>query len=148
MTYTYEPFVTRRLADGKIFVVSSRMAFEQFIDCFFFERPYFLLSVLDDGRMAITPNIAALPLNLLQGFFPLELFPSGWEYVTIKDETYPVILTAHPVVNGEEWIKKFEKNVQLFVRQTLADFVLGCKELLPIQIETAYKATTRQSVSA
>jgi hypothetical protein len=147
MTYTYEPFVMRRLADDKIFLVSPKMPFEQFIDCFFFERPYFLLSVLDDGRLAITPNIAALPLNLLQGFFPLDLFPTGWEYVTVKDETYPVILTAHPVVNYEEWIKKFEKNVQLFAKETLAEFILGCKELLPIQVETPYKATTRQPVA-
>jgi len=147
MTYTYEPFVMRRLGDDKIFLVSPRMSFEQFIDCFHFERPWFMLSVLDDGRLAITPNISALPLNLHQGFFPLDLFPSGWEYVTVKDETYPVIITAHPVLNYEEWIKSFERNVQLFAKETLAEFVLGSRELLPIQMETQYQTASRPSVT-
>lgn len=147
MTYIYEPFIMRRLAGDKIFLVSPRMPFEQFIDCFHFERPFFLISVLEDSRLAITPNITALPLNLQQGFFPLDLFPTGWEYVTVKDETYPVILTAHPVLNYEEWIKKFEKNVLLFCRETLTEFVLGCKEFLPIHMEQTSKTATRQPVT-
>ena len=60
--------------------------------------------------------------TLTTKFFPLDLFPTGWEYVTVKDETYPVILTAHPIANYEEWIKKFEKNVQLFAKETLVSF--------------------------
>ena len=139
MTFTYEPFVMRRLTDDRIFLVSPKMSFEQFLDCFHFERPYFIVSALDDGRLAITPNISALPLNLHQGFFPLDLFPSGWEYVTVKDETYPVIITAHPVLNQEEWIKKFDKNVLNFAKETLSEFVLGCSELLPLQMEVPHR---------
>ncbi len=140
MKFAYEPFILRKLADERIYLVNPKMPFEYFVDMFFVERPFFLVSVLDDARVAITPNPMVVPLNLFQtGYWPTDLFPNEWEYVTIKNGTYPLILTAHPIAKFEEWLKKFEKTVLFFTKETLADFVNTPKEFIPLEIEKPFK---------
>ena len=52
------------------------MPFEMFVDCFYVERPFFLVSHLDDGRIAVTPNPTVVPLSLFQaGHWPCDLLP-------------------------------------------------------------------------
>lgn len=136
MQWVYDPFVLRRTAEGRIFNVNPRMPFEFFIYCFQTEQPFFLVAQLDDGRVAITPNVMFIPFNLLQeGYWPQDLLPSGYEYVTMKNETYPVIISAHPVPRFDEWFRKFEGCVTAFAKQTLAEFVATSPEFLPIRLE-------------
>jgi hypothetical protein len=134
--YLYEPFVLRRAAEGRIFFVSSKMPFEFFVQCFQAEQPFFFISQLDDGRIAIIPNTMFIPWNVMQGGLgPTELFPSEIEYVTAKDGTYPLIITAHPVSNFEDWFRKFERCVVPFAKQTLSDFVGSSCGFQPLEFE-------------
>ncbi len=136
MQYAYEPYIVRRTAEGRIFFVSSRMPFEYFIYCFQNETPFFLVSQLEDGRVAITPNVMCIPWNLLQaGFWPQHLLPTGYEYVTIKHGTYPVIISAHPLPNFEDWYRSFVRCVEPFAKETLDQFVASSCEFLPVQAE-------------
>jgi hypothetical protein len=150
MKYTYEPFVIRRLAENRIFLVSPKMPFEAFVNCFCVETPFFLVSCLEDGRVAVTPNTMVVPFNLYQaGYWPVDLFPTEWEYGTIKNGTYPVIITAHPVTNFDEWLRRFEKKVCYFASETLADFVTASKEFQPLEnqrYEKINKSTTKEAL--
>ena len=133
MQFIYEPFVMRRFAEDRIFFVSPKMPFEHFLDCFQYEHPFFLISQLEDGRVAITPNAFVFPFNKLQaGFCPQEFLPTEYEYVTLKNANYPVIITAHPVPQVDLWLKKFERLLKPFVKQTLFDFVTT-SEVLPLK---------------
>jgi hypothetical protein len=140
MKFAYEPFILRRFAENRIFLVNAKMPFEYFINCFLIEHPFFLVSVLDDGRLAITPNPVVMPVSLFQtGYWPIDLFPTEYEYVTIKNGTYPLVLTAHPVLRIDDWFRKFEKTVTYFAKETLAEFFAGPRELLPIEFEKPEK---------
>ena len=140
MKFAYESFILRRFADGRIFFVNPKMPFEYFIDCFHNEQPFFLVSMLEDGRIAITPNALVIPFNFLQaGFWPRELFPTGYEYVAIKNGSYPLIVTAHPITAIEQWFRKFEKLVSAFAKETLAEFVTSSGEMLPLDFERIEK---------
>jgi hypothetical protein len=140
MRYVYEPFVVRRFAEDRIFVVNPKMPFEMFVNCFYVEHPFFLISWLNDRRIALTPNPAVIPLSLFQtGYWPSDLFPTKWEYVTIKNGTYPVIITTYPVANFDEWCRLFEENVTCFATETLADYITAPKEFLPIEYESQEK---------
>ena len=137
MRYLYEPFVLRRAAEGRIFFVSAKMPFEFFIQCFQAEQPFFLIAQLEDGRLAISPNTMFIPWNVMQGGYgPLDLLPNEMEYVTVKNGTYPLIITAHPVSNYDEWFRKFERYVVPFAKQTLWDFVSSHYEYQPLEFET------------
>jgi hypothetical protein len=137
MRYLYEPFVLRRAAEGRIFFVSPQMPFEYFIQCFQAEQPFFLISQLEDGRLAITPNTMFIPWNMLQGSCcTLDLLPNEIEYVTVKGGTYPLIITAHPVSNYDEWFRKFERYVVPFAKQTLWEFVSSHYEFQPVDFES------------
>lgn len=148
MSYPYETFVLRKLANERIFVVNAKMPFENFIDCFYLAHPFFMVSTLDDGRVVVTPNPTVVPLSLFQaGLWPRDLFPTEWEYVTIKDETYPVIMTAHPVPKFDEWLRLFEKNVIRFAKETLVEYINTSKYFLPLLLETEnYKKYTKPMV--
>ena len=136
MKYIYEPFILRRLAGGRIFIVNPQMSYEAFVDCFHIEHPYFLTFVLDDGRVATIPNPTVMPLHLLSnGYWPRDLFPTNWEYVTFKNGNYPIIATANPVTKQDEWFKKFEKLVTAYCKETLAEFVTTGGEFLPLEVE-------------
>ena len=149
MTFAYEPFVLRRSADGRIFYVSPKMPFEFFVDCFQNEQPFFLVSSLEDGRLAITPNALVMPYNFLQaGYWPRDLFPLGWEYVTTKNGTYPLIVTAHPVGQIEDWFRKFEKLVTAFAKETLAEFITTSAEIFPLEMPEFERKTRTRSQHA
>lgn len=151
MKYQYEPFILRRFGGNRVFFVNATMPFEMYMDCFYNEQPFFLVSWLDDGRIAIVPNASVIPLNVIRdGFWPHDLFPSGFEYVTMKDGTYPVLITAHPVAQFEDWLKKFEGCVSSFAQLTLADFVKGSFEFKPLQQRETRPTNlpTRETVSA
>jgi hypothetical protein len=136
MKYPYEPFVIRKFATNRIFEVNPKMPFEMVVDCFYVERPFFLISRLVDGRIAVTPNPTVVPLSLFQaGNWPCDLFPTEWEYGTIKNQTYPVIVTAHAIPNFDEWCTRFENNVVSFAKKTLAEHVTASKEFLPLDYE-------------
>lgn len=140
MQYYYNPYVLRRAAEGRIFLVNPQMSFEQYINCFQAEQPFFLVSQLEDGRITITPNVMFIPFNLLQtGYWPQDLLPREYEYVTFKNETYPVIISAHPVTHFDEWFRKFQGCVTAFAKQSLAEFVSASPEYLPL--ETGWKET-------
>jgi hypothetical protein len=141
MKYNYEPFVLRRFADRRIFLVNPKMPFEFFADCFYAEQPFFLTFQLDDGRIATIPNPTVMPLQLLgNGYWPRDLFPTGWEYVTFKNGNYPVIVTAHPVAKYDEWFRKFERLVAAFCKETIAEFITTGGEFLPLEEEKFEKA--------
>ncbi len=134
MKFAYDPFVLKRFAEGRIFFVNATMPFEFFLDCFRFEQPFFLVSQLEDGRIAIVPNAMCIPLNLFQfGFWPEDLFPKDFEYVTMKKGMYPVILTAHPVNNYNEFFRFFERNISNFAKTTLSEFISGAYDFLPLK---------------
>jgi len=136
MQRIYDPYVLRRMADGRIFHVNPTMPFEYFLDCFQQEQPFFMVSQIEDGRIAITPNAIVLPQNFLQaGHGPQDLLPRECEYVTIKDSTYPVIVTAHPVNNVNGWLTTFERWVQPFVKRPLAEFLTSSPESMPLDFE-------------
>ena len=144
MRYLYEPFVLRRAAEGRICFVSPKMPFEYFIQCFQAEQPFFLLSQLEDGRLAITPNTMFIPWNVLQAGHGLwNLLPNEVEYVTMKNGSYPLIITAHPIANPEEWFRKFERSVIPFAKQTLWEFVSGTYEFQPVECEGRGRAKAR-----
>ena len=130
MLQIYEPFVNRRMAEGRIFFVNSKMPFEFFLDCFDKEKPFFCVSQLEDGRIAITPNAAYFPQNWQ---YAGQWLPSDFEYVTMKSSTYPLIITAHPVNNPEQWLRKFEQWVTPYSKQTLSEFLNGCVDFMPLQ---------------
>jgi hypothetical protein len=135
MQFIYEPFVMRRFAEGRIFYVSPKMPFEFFVDCFQYEHPFFIVSQLEDGRIAIAPHAMIVPQYLLQaGFGPQDLLPTEFEYVTIKNGNYPLIVTAHPVTQIDLWLKKFEKFVKPYGKQNLSDFITTA-EFLPLKTE-------------
>lgn len=157
MKFAYEPYVLKRFAEGRIFFVNANMPFEFFLDCFRFEQPFFLFSQLEDGRVAIVPNAMCIPLNLLQfGFWPEDLFPSKYEYVTMKKGTYPVLLTAHPVTNVSEFFNLFERSVSSFAKTTLWEFISTSYEFVPLKEfkgfkdfkETREKVMTREELPA
>lgn len=144
MRYAYDPFVLRRFADGRIFFVNPRMPFEFFLDCFQTENPLFLISELEDGRIAITPNAWVVPHDMLTaGFGPRDLLPTEYEYVTIKRAMYPLIITAHPVKNTLDWFRKFEMKVKPFAEQTLCEFVTASFETVPLQFKKKFEAAIR-----
>jgi hypothetical protein len=134
MRYVYDPFVFRRMAEGRFFFVNGNMPFEYFVLCFQMEKPFFLVSQIEDGRLAIIPNIAFIPWNYKLAEGPLDLLPDEFEYVTMKG-TYPVILTAHPLPNIEEWLRKFERKVTPFAKMTLTEFVAACHEFFPLEFK-------------
>jgi len=144
MQFPYEPFILRRMAEGRIFFTSPKMPFELFLNCFWTEKPFFLVSQLEDGRIAITPNAFCVPQNFYEAG-PHEFLPNDYEYVTIKNGTYPVIITAHPVTHVEEWLRKFDMWVKPWTAQTLQEFVAvsgdfqPLKALKPIKKETRYQ---------
>jgi hypothetical protein len=134
MRFQYEPYVMRRFDEGRIFFVSAQMPFEFYFHCFQAEQPFCLISQLEDGRIAIVPNAMFLPWNVLQGGRgPLDLLPSEFEYVTMKDGLYPLIITAHPVTNVDEWLRTFERRFTPFLKQTLWQFVSSAYELMPLK---------------
>jgi hypothetical protein len=149
MQFAYEPYVLRRTAEGRIFFVNSKMPFEYFVYCFQFEHPFFLISQLEDGRISITPNAMVIPWNLLQaGYWPQDLLPQGYEYVTMKHGTYPVIISAHPLPNFDEWYRRFVKCVDTFAKDPLGEFVMSTMEFLPLQFEApAATAFPREKVT-
>ncbi|HEY3245579.1 MAG TPA: hypothetical protein VGM03_19725 [Phycisphaerae bacterium] len=126
----------KRFAEGRIFYVNCKMPFEYFLDCFQWEHPFFLVSQLEDGRIAIVPNALVIPKTLWQaGYGPQDILPTEYEYVTTKWGAYPLIITAHPIYKVEEWFKKFERYVLPMCKQTLADFVNASFETLPLKFE-------------
>lgn len=136
MRYMYEPFVLRRASEGRIAYVNPKMTFEFFIQCFQAEQPFFLVSQFEDGRIALTPNTMYFPWNLAQGWHGFsDLLPNEIEYVTMKNGTYPLIITAHPVTNLEDWSRKFERFVNQFAKQSLWEFVSSTSDFQPIEFE-------------
>jgi hypothetical protein len=136
MTYAFDQYIFRRFDKGRVFLVNAQMPFEYFIDCFRIESPFFLVAQLEDGRVAIIPNVMCLPWNVQQtGYWAQELLPAGYEYVTIKQGSYPVIISAHPLPNFEDWFKAFARGIEPFATQTLGAYVRGAHELLPLYPE-------------
>lgn len=145
MQFAYEPYVLWRRANGRILFVNANMPFEYFINCFQTEQPFFLISRLDDGRIAITPNAFCIPSSLHEtGFWPQHLLPAGYEYVTMKHGTYPVLVSAHAVTDFEDWYRAFEMCVDSFAKQTLMEFIASSYEYLPVKVEA--KFTKKESV--
>jgi hypothetical protein len=133
MKYTYEPFVIRRMAEGRLFFVNPQMPFERSLDCFQAEQPFFQVSQLTDGRMAITPNTAIIPPTTFQtGFGTQNLLPTETEYVALRG-SYPFIMTSHPVTKSEEWLKKFERCVTGFAKQTFAECACCSHDFAPLK---------------
>ncbi len=148
MQYHYDPFILRRAAEGRIFMVSPKMSFEFFINCFQLEHPFFLVAQLEDGRVAVTPNVMFIPFNLLQtDYWPQDMLPREYEYVTMKRETYPVIISAHPLHNFDEWFKKFQGCVTTFAQQTLLEFVTTSPEFMPLEKKRATERRIAESVT-
>ncbi|MHC5026802.1 MAG: hypothetical protein ACYTGR_08605 [Planctomycetota bacterium] len=151
MQRIYDPFVMRRFAEGRIIFVNSQMPFEFFVNCFTDEKPFFIVSQLFDGRIAITPNTMFIPQNfqtLLQGgHAPQQLLPNEFEYVTMKDSTYPLIITAHPVARVDEWLRNFERWVKPWAQQTLEGFVAGyTSEFTPLFEDKKEKFPVKEPV--
>ena len=147
MQFAYEPFILRRTACKRVFFVNAQMPFEFFLSCFQFEQPFFLVSQLEDGRVAVIPNYMCLPWNFAQtGFWPEGLLPKGIEYVTMKKGTYPVIISAHPLNNFEEWFRAFKTCVEPFAKQTLFDFVTSSYEFEPVHFKTEF--TKKEKITA
>ena len=143
MRYMFESFILRRAAEGRILFVSAKMPFEFFVQCFQAEQPFFLISQLEDGRVAITPNAAFFPWNVTQGWHGFsEVLPNDVEYVTMKNGSYPLIITAHPLTNFEDWFKRFERFVIPFAKQTLWEFVNSTSDFMPIEFEGKVRNTT------
>ena len=149
MRFPYNPFVLQRLAEDRIFFVNPNMPFEFFLDCFQVEKPFFIVALLEDGRIAITPNIMVIPKAILQNLEgPFDLLPTDCEYVTMRDGTYPVIITAHPVENVRHWLLKFERWVEPFARQTLAEFVRTACEPQPLLKKIPVQKPQREPMPA
>lgn len=135
MRFLYEPHIIRRFADGRIFHVNPGMPFEFFMNCFQNEQPFFMVSMLNDGRVAITPNTSFVSWDVLKGGNDtFDLLPADYEYVTIKDATHPLIVTAHPVKDFDKWMRDFSRWVIPFGRQTLEDFLLTSHEYQPLSV--------------
>ncbi|HUN82407.1 MAG TPA: hypothetical protein VMV81_12965 [Phycisphaerae bacterium] len=136
MKFAYEPYILRRFAENRILFVNHKMPFDCFVDCFHNEQPFFIVSMLEDGRITFLPNPMIIPINLFTtGFWPRDLFPQGWEYVTIKNGIYPAIMTAHPVAKMDEWFRKFERLVMAFTKETLSEYITSSGEFFPIDYE-------------
>lgn len=137
MKHVYDPYVLKKFAEGRIFFVNSKMPFEFFVDCFQREQPFFIVSELEDGRLGIIPNTMFIPQNLQGefGYGPWDLLPTEFEYVTMKNATYPMIVTAHPLPKVEDWLRKFERQVNPFAKQTFWEFVSSHDQFLPIQFD-------------
>lgn len=147
MQHAYEPFVIRRMAERRVFNVNAKMPFEFVLDCFQAEQPFMLVSQLDDGRIAITPNIHAIPQAAWQpGLHSHDLLPTECEYVTMAG-TYPMIMTAHPVTKTDEWMSKLEKRVRHTSKQTLADVVSSSIERIPVPMETQPNLAQRARIA-
>jgi hypothetical protein len=73
------------------------------------------------------------------GYGPRDLLPTEYEYITLKDCNFPVMITAHPVKDAPAWFSRFERFVNAFVKQTLAQFVAGSVERIPVRFETQPK---------
>ena len=146
MQLAYKPYVMRRLAEGRVFFVNQEMPFECVLDCFQAEQPFFVVSQLNDGRIAVTPNTFVIPHNYLQaGHRPEALLPAEVEYVTMRECTYPIIISAHPVNNVDEWLRRFERLVVGFARQSLGDFITSSWDFIPLrQAERTSQRTTTQ----
>lgn len=133
MQRTFEPFVVRRLADGRVFFVNQNMPVENVLDCFQVEHPFFMVAQLEDGRLAITPNSSIIPQNYLQADHRSEdLLPANVEYVTMRTGTCPIIITAHPVNNVDEWLRTFERLVTAFAKQSFGRFVTASRDYVPL----------------
>lgn len=133
MKCAYEPYVIRKLGDGRLFLVNPQMPFEFFLDCFQLEQPCFCVAQLADGRLAITPNPAVIPPGSFQTWFGTQTWlPTETEYVMMRG-TYPIIMTAHPITKVEEWLRKFERFVIGFTKQTFADFVCCSHDFIPVK---------------
>lgn len=146
MRYIYDPFVMRRMAEGRIFCVTPQMPFEYFVYCFQAEKPFFFVTQLEDGRISIVPNVTFIPWNLFQtGYWPQDLLPEGCEYVTMRDGSYPVILSAHPVNNYEQWLGKFVRCVDAYAKQTLGDFINMPHELHALDQRTGEWAPKKKA---
>ena len=63
MHYVYEPFILRRLAENRIFVCSPKIPFEYTICCFQSEKPFFMVSQFEDGRVAVPEVVDRLALD-------------------------------------------------------------------------------------
>ena len=136
MKFVYEPFILRRFAEGRVFFVNYKMPFEHLIECFYDEQPFFIVGQQDDGRIFAVPNPMVMPLSYFAfGFWPRDLFPQGWEYITFKNGIYPVIMTAHPVAKMDDWFRRFERLVLAFSKETLAEFITTAGESLPLEFE-------------
>ena len=134
MQFVYDPFIVRRIAEGRIFICNSKMPFELFVDCFYREQPFFLVSQLEDGRVSIIPNMMFFPKKIdLVGFGSWNLLPTECEYVTIKNGTYPLILTAHPVKEFDVWLRKLQTQLVTFARQSLWEFIDSTMEFEPLR---------------
>lgn len=147
----YEPFVIRRMAEGRIFFVNGQMPFEGFLDCFQEEHPFFMVWQLDDGRIGIMPNATIIPpASVRAGFAPEGLLPSEVEYVTLNNCPYPVIITAHPLAKVDVWLRNFERFVTGFARQTLATFVTSFFDFTPLKIqrESTIRTPARKAEAA
>lgn len=148
MRYQYEPYILRRFAEGRIFQVSPGMPFEYFVNCFQIEQPSFLVAMLNDGRLAITPNTAFVPWSVLRGGYgEFDLLPADCEYVTLKDATYPLIVTAHPVKDFDKWLRDFSRWVVPFGKQTLEDFLAASHEYQPFRFERQERATRKSEMA-
>lgn len=134
MRRIYDPYILKRASDGRIFHISAQMPFEYCVDCFQTEMPFFFVAQLEDGRVAITPNVTFMPWSMYQsGFWPEDLFPSTIEYVTLKNCTYPLILTAHPVANFDKWFNLFTRGIDRFAKQPLGEFVATSRDFFPLE---------------
>ena len=91
------------------------------------------------------PNLIEVQKKSYERFLQMDLLPNECEYVTIKNGSYPLIITAHPVSNFDEWFRKFERNVVPFAKQSLWDFVGSTYEFLPLEFEA--KTGTARSKS-
>ncbi len=52
----------------------------------------------------------------------------------MKNGTYPVIISAHPIAAFEEWFRGFQRCVEPFAKQSLADFVSSTTEFRPVEL--------------
>ena len=143
MFHMYDPFVLKRIAEGRIFFVNGQMPFEYFLNCFQTEHPFFMVWQLEDGRIGIMPNAAIIPPTFVRaGFTPEGLLPSEVEYVTLNNCPYPVIITAHPLTKVDAWLRSFERFVTGFAKQTLMTFVTSFFDVTPLKIQREAGART------
>jgi len=51
----------------------------------------------------------------------------------MKKGTYPLLLTAHPVSNPNEFFSYFERTISSFAKTTLWEFVSTSYEFMPLK---------------